>query len=249
MSPLIFWALIGGLFSLVSTSAGAFLTPWLGRTRMMGDLRASVDFALGVMLSAVAFSLVGPNLVGAIAHPERLVLVVGGFFAGIFFLIGGHSLVERSARAKAGPGSASRWMFAAAIILHNFPEGMGAGSSLAGTKFSEAIVVQIGLAIQNVAEGTLLVICFQAIGWSMRNAILASVMSGVVEFFGAFTGGIALEWTLSSLPFSLALAGGAMLMSVILEHRERLREGTPIGVGRLLAGLAAIPIMNFFIPT
>jgi len=248
MSSLIFLAMIGGLFSLISTSAGAFMTPWLGRASFMGDLRAGVDFALGVMLSAVAFSLVGPNLVDAYSHPDRLGLVIGGFAAGILFLGIGHALAERSTRIKAGPGSASRWLFAAAIFLHNFPEGMGAGSSLAGTKMSEALVLQIGLAIQNVAEGALLVICFQAIGWTLRRAIIASVLSGVVEFSGALTGGIALEWTLRSLPFSLALAGGAMLMSVVLEYRERKREGVPVAPLRFLLGMASIPLLNLLIP-
>ncbi len=248
MSSLILLAMVGGLFSLISTSLGAFMTPWLRRASFMGDLRAGVDFALGVMLSAVAFSLVGPNLVDAFAHPDRLGLVVGGFVVGILFLGLGHVLVERSARVKNSPGSASRWMFAAAIFLHNFPEGMGAGSSLAGTKISEALVLQIGLAIQNVAEGALLVICFQAIGWSLRRAIVASVLSGVVEFSGALTGGIALEWTLRSLPFSLALAGGAMLMSVLLEYRERAKEGVPVAPTRFLLGMASIPLLNFLIP-
>lgn len=248
MSSLIFLAMIGGMLSLVSTSAGAFLTPWLARSSSMEGLRSSVDFALGVMLSAVAFSLIGPNLVDAFNNPALLALVVGGILTGVLFLVAGHALVERSAHLHVGPGGTARLMFAAAIILHNFPEGMGAGSSLAGTRMSEALVLQIGLAIQNVAEGALLVLCFQSMGWSVRNAIIGSVLSGVVEFFGAVTGGFALDWTMRSLPFCLALAGGAMLMSVALEYRERAREGFPVRAVRLLIGIASIPVLNFFLP-
>ncbi len=246
--------MVGGVFSLVSTSAGAFLTPWLSRTSSMEGLRSSVDFALGVMLSAVAFSLVGPNLIDAINNLSLLALVAGGFATGVLFLVVGHALVEWSSRSpataplRAVPGGTTRLMFAAAIILHNFPEGMGAGSSLAGTRFTEALVLQIGLAIQNVAEGALLVLCFQSMGWSVRNAVIGSVLSGVVEFFGAMTGGIALEWTMRALPFCLALAGGAMLMSVMMELRERARDGLPVGALRLLLGMASIPVLNFFLP-
>jgi hypothetical protein len=39
-----------------------------------------------------------------------------------------------------------------------------------------------------------------------------------------------------------------MLMSVMLEYRERAREGTPVGAWRLFAGIATIPILNFFLP-
>jgi|GEM_PF-1230698 len=251
MSSLIFLAMLGGLNSLTSTSAGAFLTPWLSRSSSMEGLRSSVDFALGVMLSAVAFSLIGPNLLDAFHNPALLMLVVGGFTTGVLFLLSGHALVERSSRSlrlRHGPGGTARLMFAAAIILHNFPEGMGAGSSMAGTRFSEALVLQVGLAIQNVAEGALLVLCFQSMGWSIRKAIIGSILSGVVEFFGAMTGGIALEWTMRALPFCLALAGGAMLMSVMMEYRERAREGFPVGAMRLLIGMASIPVLNFFLP-
>ncbi|NDE15298.1 hypothetical protein EBZ80_10250 [bacterium] len=243
--------MLGGLNSLTSTSAGAFLTPWLSRSSSMEGLRASVDFALGVMLSAVAFSLIGPNLVDAFHNPALLMLVVGGFTTGVLFLVSGHALVEwssRSLRLRNNPGGTARLMFAAAIILHNFPEGMGAGSSMAGTRLSEALVLQVGLAIQNVAEGALLVLCFQSMGWSIRNAIIGSILSGVVEFFGAMTGGIALEWTMRALPFCLALAGGAMLTSVMMEYRERAREGFPVGAMRLLIGMASIPVLNFFLP-
>lgn len=248
MSTILWMAGLGGLVSLISTSVGAVLTPKLARSTRMGDFRSSVDFALGVMLSAVAFSLVGPNLVDAMANLDRLLLVGSGFVLGVGFLLIGHAFVARSAAAHAGPGSASRWMFAAAIILHNFPEGMGAGTSMAGTKLSEALVLQIGLSIQNVAEGALLVVCLSALGWSMRWAVIGSVFSGLVEFSGALIGGFALDWTLSSLPFSLALAGGAMLASVILEHRERLKEGKPVAIMKLLAGLCSIPIINFILP-
>jgi ZIP family zinc transporter len=147
-----------------------------------------------------------------------------------------------------GQKNTARWMFAAAIILHNFPEGMGAGSSMAGTPLAEALVVQLGLSIQNIAEGALLVICFQSLGWSLPAALAGSIFSGVVELSGAATGGAALEWTLASLPFTLALAGGAMLMSVVLEHQERAREGAPVAAWRLIAGLVAIPLLNFFLP-
>lgn len=248
MTTVIWMAILGGLISLLSTTFGALMTPKLAQSSRMGDFRSSVDFALGVMLSAVAFSLVGPNLIEGARNSQQLILVLSGFFVGVGFLLIGHHLVARSAAAHASPGSASRWMFAAAIVLHNFPEGMGAGTAMAGTQLSEAIVLQIGLSIQNVAEGALLVVCFLALGWKMRNAVLGSILSGVVEFTGALTGGVALEWTVSSLPFSLALAGGAMLTSVILEHRERLKEGKPVAAIKLLAGLLAIPLLNFLLP-
>lgn len=248
MSSLIFLAALGGLLSLVSTAAGALLTPWLSRSSSMEDLRTSVDFALGIMLSAVAFSLIGPNLVDGFKNPVLLWLVLGGFTTGVLFLVAGHVLVERSMRFSSRPGGSARWLFATAIILHNFPEGMGSGSSLAGTTLSEALVLQIGLAIQNVAEGALLVLCFQSMGWSVRKSIIGSLLSGVVEFSGAMTGGFALDWTMQALPFCLSLAGGAMLMSVMLEYRERAREGSPVAATRLLIGIAAIPVLNLFLP-
>lgn len=247
MDRILLLALIGGLVSLVSTSAGALLTPYFQRTEGIQKFRLSIDFAMGVMLSTVAFSLVGPEIVGAWSDHTRLKVILFGFTAGVFFIGWTHKVTEHLQKRAKKPTvlSSGKIVLALALIFHNWPEGMGAGASLAGMPLSQAIPLQVAIAIQNVAEGLLLAICFRSFGWSMGRSVLGSIGSGFVEFSGALVAGVLMHQTMSWLPFLLSVAGGAMLMSVVIELFEAKMEGRVIEKNQFALGLLLIPFMNF----
>lgn len=248
MDRILLLALIGGLISLVSTSAGALLTPYFQRTEGIQKFRLSIDFAMGVMLSTVAFSLVGPEIVGAWTDHTRLKIILFGLTAGVFFIGWTHKFtnyLQNRRPSSSGALSSGRIVLALALIFHNWPEGMGAGASLAGMQLSQAVPLQVAIAIQNVAEGLLLAICFRSFGWSMGRAVLGSIGSGLVEFSGAAVAGVLMHQTLSWLPFLLSVAGGAMLMSVVIELFEAKIEGRVIEKNQFALGLLLIPFMNF----
>ncbi|MFN7262514.1 MAG: hypothetical protein ACK5UJ_01745, partial [Pseudobdellovibrionaceae bacterium] len=54
-------AVIGGLVSFASTALGSFGYTLFQKSGPAEQLRNSIDFALGIMLSAAAFSLIGPE--------------------------------------------------------------------------------------------------------------------------------------------------------------------------------------------
>jgi ZIP family zinc transporter len=241
-------ALLGGLLSFVTTSFGAAITPFFSRTEKLQKMRLSIDFALGTMLSATAFSLVGPQVTQALGDQHLLLLVLGGFSGGVIFIGLTNRLIEgwsvRSGQSVAEP---ARLVLALALIFHNLPEGMGAGASLAGMELAAAIPVQAAIAIQNVAEGIILALCLRGFGWSWVAAVLGGVGSGLVEFSGAAVAGVALGFTLKTLPFFLSVAGGAMLMSVLIELKESLVQGRALRGRELLAGFLMIPLMNLLL--
>lgn len=226
-------ASIGGLISFLSTGLGSVLTPLLGKWGPLKKIQLSMDFALGVMLSAVAFSLVGPELIKG----KEIFLSFGGLIIGSVFILFSHHFIEKIDH---------KLLLIATLILHNFPEGMGAGASLGGMNLQDALPLQLAISIQNIMEGLLLTILFQSLGIKMLYAVLLGLGSGLIEMGGAIIAGIVLEETISYLPFFLTLAGGAMMMSVLLEIKETLLLKKRFSRAQFVAGLMVIPLMNAF---
>ncbi len=227
-------SIIGGLVSALSTSAGALLAPWFNRSELLRKYHLSMDFALGVMLSAVAFSLVGPELLKG----NNNLLVFSGLFLGSGFIYLTHKLMS-SINHKA--------LLISALLFHNLPEGMGAGASLAGMALNEAIPLQVALSVQNIVEGLLLTLLLKGLGLRLPLAILGGIGSGVLEFSGAVMAGFLIEQTTVLLPLLLSLAGGAMMTSVALEIEESYSAGKRLKLSQFLGGMLVIPMTNFLL--
>lgn len=247
MANTLLLALIGGLISFLSTSAGSLLVFISDKAKRMKPVQISVDFAVGVMLSAAAFSLVGPEILKATIHnsSQQLQASVAGLAVGFIFIGFMSKLIHRFELAS--HQSSNHIILALALIFHNFPEGMGAGAAMAGLQIDQAITVQAALSVQNVIEGFLMTIVLMGLGWRRSHAVFGGVFSGLVEFIGAAGAGLILERTQAILPFLLSLAGGAMMMSVMLELVEKLRSHQIIHKQQFALGLLSIPLMNLFI--
>ncbi len=253
-------ALLGGFFSFASTGLGSILAPQLlSRREGMQSTRRWLDFAMGVMLSSVAFSLLGPELLHALGSGLKMRMVLVGAGLGIAFVWSlqiflQHPLVRERSRMSAERSnetsnlsegfSNAKILLALVLIFHNFPEGMGAGASMAGMTLKDAIPLQAGLAAQNIVEGAILTLCFVGFGWSWSRAIMGGLFSGAVEWGGAALAGLALQYSQALLSPLLAAAGGAMMMSVVLELRDQ-RGQHSLRIRPFLTGLALIPAMNF----
>lgn len=228
-------AVIGGIISLLSTSLGSFSFLFFQRQTSMSKVRWSIDFALGIMLSASAFSLIGPELLNSLHDGHKMTIVLGALTAGMMFV----SLTQKVTKI-----SSSRLLLVWTLLLHNFPEGMGAGASLAGLPGMQAVPIQVAIAVQNIAEGFLMVLCLQTMGVRTSLAILGGVASGVVELSGAVVAGYSLSSNENLLPLFLAAAGGAMVMSVLMEFKEAFDKGRAIAKAQLLVGLGSVPVLN-----
>ena len=222
-------ASLGGLTSFLSTSLGSVLTQVFSKTSHLKNLHMSMDFTLGVMLSAAAL-LISPEFM---ANSSLSLL---GLFVGLISILFLHSVIHKLSHS----GNASTHLLIAALIFHNFPEGLGSGASLAGMDLHMAISLQGALAIQNIMEGMLLTILLKSLGLSNKWAILGGIGSGVVELMGGVVSGFILNEALSALPFLLSLAGGAMVGSVVME----IYEQKSIKMMDFAKGLVVIPLMN-----
>ncbi len=222
-----------------------------------------LGFAAGIMLSASVFSLILPSVETQISYmPSYIVsglaILLG---AGFLFLI--DKLVPHfhsSSKENEGlPGkrlSKTGKMFLA-VTIHNVPEGLSVGIAF-GCVLSQtgwngeigayvgALMLALGIGIQNIPEGAVVSLPFQAETNSTWKAFLYGVGSGAVEPIAALIG-LFLAYFLSPLmPWALSFAAGCMLY-VIAEEMIPSFEKDSVhheGVWAFLIGFVLMMVLD-----
>ena len=164
-----------------------------------------------------------------------------GFWVGVLFLLlldrliphlhVGSEIRRRVRKSKLGRTT----MMVLAVTLHNIPEGMAVGVVYAGflagntqITAASALVLSLGIVIQNFPEGAIISMPLRAEGERKGRAFLGGVLSGVVEPIGAVLTILAAQLVIPALPYLLSFAAGAMLYVVVEELiRKCRRGGTP----------------------
>ena len=85
------------------------------------------------------------------------------------------------------------------------------------TKTAGALVLSLGIAIQNFPEGAIISMPLRAEGESKGRAFLGGVLSGVVGPIGAVLTILAAQLAIPALPYFLSFAAGAMLYKALAE--------------------------------
>lgn len=118
----------------------------------------------------------------------------------------------------------STTMLVLAVTLHNIPEGMAVGvafagllSPEAGITFTEALILAIGIAIQNIPEGAIISMPLHSEGKGKIKSFLGGALSGIVEPIGAIITILLTEIIVPFLPYFLSFAAGAMIYAVAAE--------------------------------
>ena len=98
-----------------------------------------------------------------------------------------------------------------AIAIHNFPEGIAAGVGFGTGNDASGILISVGIALQNIPEGIVIIAPLLSIGTSKKKTFLIASLTGLVEVIGTIIGYFAVSLSTAILPFALAFAGGTML--------------------------------------
>ena len=139
------------------------------------------------------------------------------------------------------------------VTLHNIPEGMAVGvcfagflAGNAGISFLEAVVLAIGIAIQNIPEGAIISMPLKMKGISKGKAFLYGVMSGIVEPIAAIITVLLTNIVVPILPYLLAFAAGAMIFVVVEELMPEMHSGkkSMLGVIGVTIGFAVMMILD-----
>ncbi len=240
----------GILIPFLGTSLGAGCVFFMKKT--MNDMlqRALTGFAAGVMVAASIWSLIIPALEQSESMGRlSFIPAVVGFWIGILFLLlldhvipHLHMKSEEAEGPKAHLKKTTMMVFA--VILHNIPEGMAVGVVYAGwlthtteITFMGAMVLSIGIAIQNFPEGAIISMPLRAEGMNKTKAFIYGVLSGIVEPIGAVLTIIAAAVVVPLLPYLLSFAAGAMLYVVVEELIPEMSEGRHSNIGTVLFAL------------
>ena len=240
-------AFLGILIPFLGTTLGAACV--LSMKKSLGNLvqRALVGFAAGVMVAASIWSLLIPAIeqsapMGRMAFFPAFV----GFWIGVLFLLALDHLIphlhvgsEQAEGPKTKLGRTT--MMVLAVTLHNIPEGMAVGVMYAGflagseqITAASALVLSLGIAIQNIPEGAIISMPLRAEGQSKGKAFAGGVLSGIVEPIGAVLTILAAQLIIPALPYLLSFAAGAMLYVVVEELIPEMSQGRHSNVGTVL---------------
>jgi Predicted divalent heavy-metal cations transporter len=238
------------------TSLGAAMVFFMKKQMNRNVEKMLLGFAAGVMIAASVWSLLLP----AIDMTEEQGGIVwlpaaAGFLLGIGFLLLLDSLVPHLHLDSENPeGVKSDFqkttMLVLAVTLHNLPEGMAVGVTVAGAMMGNtgitmagALALAVGIAIQNFPEGAIISMPLRSVGASRRKAFLYGVLSGVVEPVGAVITILLAEQVVPILPYLLAFAAGAMIYVVVDELVPESQSGKHTNIGTIGAAVGFVLMM------
>lgn len=220
-SPLLF-VFLAATFNWFMTLCGASLVLFLKK-----ESKKLVSIALGssagIMIAASFFSLLLPAKERLEGLPTLYLCIIPiGFLCGVIFLKVTDFLFPHEHALMHGSSEKYRKnkMLMCAMTLHNVPEGFAVGVAFAGIidgNYLPALILSIGIGIQNFPEGTAISLPMYQCGKSKFVSLLYGQFSGIVEIPSAMIGFLFASLIDGVLPFALSFAAGAMVFVCVQE--------------------------------
>ncbi len=213
--------------------------------------KVMVGFAAGVMIAASVWSLILPSVEMAETQGiiEWIPATVGLIF-GVVFLIFINNIAEKIEKKRNGK---KLDMLLFSVTLHNIPEGMAVGVGFAaflagnsGIELFEAMLLAIGIAIQNIPEGAIISMPMKMSGSSKKKSFLYGMLSGIVEPIAAVLTVMLINIVVPLLPYLLSFAAGAMIFVVVEELIPEMHEGkkSTLGVVGFTVGFIIMMVLD-----
>lgn len=232
-------ALVATLFTWVMTAAGAslvFMFRKVGKTASCLMLSG----AAGIMLASSFFSLLLPALERG--GEDCWLLLTCGFIAGGAVIVLTDIFMGF---ADKGKNSRSSAVMCVAVTMHNIPEGLAVGVAFGAaamgsqTGFTAAVMLALGIGIQNFPEGMCVAFPLRANGMSRFKSFFIGQLSGAVEIAAGVLGALAVTVISGILPFALAFSAGAMVAVVCAELvPESFASGKVMATAGVILGFA-----------
>lgn len=226
------YPLIGIPLIFICTTLGALFVFFIRKKEISPKLnKIFTGFAAGVMFSASFFSLIKPAIESDVTYLPTWVIAVISIVLGALFLWGidklvphFHSAEQQDEGLPSRKLSKTSKMFLA-VTIHNVPEGLSVGIAF-GVALANpgnqallvgALLLSIGIGIQNIPEGAVVSLPLKAETGSSKKAFLFGMLSGAVEPVAAIIGLFLAMQIQGIMPWALAFAGGCMIYVVAEE--------------------------------
>ncbi len=244
------------LIPFLGTALGAAMVFFMKR-RMNSRLeKLLLGFASGVMIAASVWSLLIPAIEMAQEQGGNVwIPAAAGFLVGMAFLLVLDSLIPHVHLDSEKPEGVKTQMqkstmLTLAVTLHNLPEGMAVGVTLAGAMLGDtgitlagALVLALGIAIQNFPEGAIISMPLRNAGASRLKSFWYGVLSGAVEPVGALVTLVLAKQVVVILPYLLAFAAGAMIYVVVEELIPEAQSGEHSNIGTVGVAVGFVLMM------
>ncbi len=198
-----------------------------------------LGLAAGIMLAASFISLLLPAVDRGGPTAALAGLAVGAALILLLELAlphGDHFSPEPLARDRR-----RGLLLAAAVTLHNLPEGFAVGVGYAAGSGQLGSPLALAIALQNAPEGFAVAVPLAVAGLSPWRGFLWATASGLVEPLAALAGGPLGAFGATALPVGLAAAAGAMVF-VVCHHLIPESHGHGHSRGATLALLAGVAV-------
>ena len=236
----ILYSTVGILIPFIGTTFGSSFVFFMKKNINSKIQKLIIGFAAGVMLAASVWSLILPSI--EMAKNQGITIWAPpsvGILIGVVFLI----IINKFAQIFEKKNNGKKLnMLLFSVTLHNIPEGMAVGVCFAGflsgntgITLLEAMVLAIGIAIQNIPEGAIISMPLKMNGMDKKKAFNYGMLSGIVEPISAIITIMLTNVVIPILPYLLSFAAGAMIYVVIEElipemHSERKSQIGAIGI-------------------
>jgi ZIP family zinc transporter len=141
-----------------------------------------------------------------------------------------------------------------AVLIHNIPEGLSVGIAF-GVALANpsnesllfgALMLAIGLSIQNIPEGTVVSLPIKSETNNSKKAFLFGTLSGLVEPIAGVIGLFLASQIQVIMPWALAFSAGCMIYVVIEEMVPEINSGgsTHHGVWAFIIGFVIMMILD-----
>lgn len=247
---------IGLLIPFLGTVLGSGMVFFMKKEIPDKLQKSLLGFASGVMVAASVWSLLIPSMeMSENMGKLRVIPAATGLVLGMGFLLLLDVIIPHlhmNKREPEGPKSHLKktTMMVLAVTLHNIPEGMAVGVTLAGAingstmiTLMGALSLSIGIAIQNFPEGAIVSMPLLGEGNSKGKAFLYGALSGIVEPIAAIVTIAMVSQLTRILPYLLAFAAGAMLYVVVEELIPETAEGEHTNLGTIGFAIGFILMM------
>ena len=248
-------ALIATTFTWGITLLGALMVCFFKEVNKKA-LNTILGFSAGVMIAASFWSLLLPSIelseeLGYIAWGlPALGFILGGLFVLLSDKFLDKTLSDKNSIKK---DSLKRSiLLVSAITLHNIPEGMSIGvafggisSGVSGMTLIGAIMLAIGIGIQNFPEGAAVSLPLRKEGFSRKKSFFIGQASALVEPISAVIGVILVLAVRSILPILLSFAAGAMITVAARELlTESISENKNLSTLGLIFGFVLMMVLD-----
>ena len=241
-------ALLGTAFTWLMTASGALLV-FVYKKVSANTFSFMMSSAAGIMLASTFFSLLMPAM--EMVQDYGYIILTVGFILGGALIIVTDIVINKLHMFSDSAQKRGCAVMCIAVTMHNITEGMAVGvafGALASGQTVEAVaavMLAVGIGIQNFPEGMCVAFPLRANGLSRGKSFLIGQLSGAVEIVAGVIGALAVTAVNGILPWALSFSAGAMLAVVCSELiPESFAQGKVKATIGVICGFALMMILD-----